>query len=163
MMNAIPRLPSLLAAALALSTGAALAAPDPVAQVAWLQGCWRATGAEAGSVEQWTAPAGGTMLGLSRTVKGGKTVAHEFLQIRETAPGKLAYIAMPSGQATTSFALVQASANHAVFEDPAHDFPQRVIYRRDGDAVLNARIEGTLNGKAKGIDFPMQRTSCDAR
>lgn len=103
------------------------------------------------------------MLGLSRTVKGGKTVAHEFMQIRETAPGKLAYIAMPSGQATTTFALVQASANHAVFEDPAHDFPQRVIYRRDGDTILNARIEGTLNGKAKGIDFPMQRTSCDAR
>lgn len=163
MLTCIPRLPSLLAAALVFSSDAAFAAPDPVGQVAWLQGCWRATGAEAGSVEQWTAPAGGTMLGLSRTVKGGKTVAHEFLQIRETAPGKLAYIAMPSGQATTSFALVQASANHAVFEDPAHDFPQRVIYRRDGDAVLNARIEGTLNGKAKGIDFPMQRTSCDAR
>lgn len=152
-----------LAAALALCAGAAFAAPDPVEQVAWLQGCWRPTGAEGGSVEQWTAPAGGTMLGLSRTVKGGKTVAHEFLQIRETAPGKLAYIAIPSGQATTTFALVQASANHAVFENPAHDFPQRVIYRRDGETILNARIEATVNGKAKGIDFPMRRTSCDAR
>ena len=152
-----------MATALALSAGAAFAAPDPVEQVAWLQGCWRATCSEGGSVEQWTAPAGGTMLGLSRTVKGGRTVAHEFLQIRETAPGKLAYIAMPSGQATATFALVQASANHAVFEDPAHDFPQRVIYRRDGEAILNARIEGSVNGKAKGIDFPMQRTSCEAR
>lgn len=162
-MIRVPRLPSLLAAALIFSSGAALAAPEPVSQLAWLQGCWRATGDEAGSLEQWTAPAGGTMLGLSRTVKGGKTVAHEFLQIRETAPGKLAYIAMPSGQATTTFALVQASASHAVFEDPAHDFPQRVIYRLDGDAILNARIEGTIDGKPKAIDFPMQRTSCDSR
>lgn len=79
-----------LAGALALYAGAAFAAPDPVAQVAWLQGCWRAAGSEAGSVEYWTAPAGGTMLGLSRTVRGGKTAAHEFLQIRETASGKLA-------------------------------------------------------------------------
>ena len=147
----------MIAGVLALWSSAAFAAPDPVAQVAWLQGCWRAAGAEAGSVEQWTAPAGGTMLGLSRTVKGGKTVAHEFLQIRETAPGKLAYIAMPSGQATTTFGLAEASASHAVFENPAHDFPQRVIYRRDGDSIL------TVNGKAKGIDFPMRRTSCEAR
>ena len=153
----------LLAATLALSAGAALAEPDPVDQLAWLQGCWRAAGAEAGSVEQWTAPAGGTMLGLSRTVKGGKTVAHEFMQIRETAPGKLAYIAMPSGQTTTSFALVQASASHAVFENPAHDFPQRVSYRRDGALILTARIEGTINGKPKAIDFPLQRIGCDAR
>lgn len=148
---------------LALWASAAFAAPGQVAQLAWLQGCWRAPDAEAGSVEQWTAPAGGTMLGLSRTVKGGKTVAHEFLQIRETAPGKLAYIAMPSGQATTTFGLAEASASHVVFENAAHDFPQRVIYRRDGDSILNARIEGTVNGKAKGIDFQMQRTSCDAR
>lgn len=70
---------------------------------------------------------------------------------------------MPSGQATATFAMVEVSASHAVFEHAAHDFPQRVIYRRDGEAILNARIEGTVNGKAKGIDFPMQRTRCDAR
>lgn len=153
----------LAGAALTLTACAAFAAKAPVTQLAWLQGCWRVDGAEAGSVEQWTAPAGGTMLGLSRTVKGGKTVAHEFLQIRETAPGKLAYIAMPSGQETTSFALVKASSIEAVFENLGHDFPQRVIYRRDGNAVLNARIEGTAGGKPKGIDFPMRRLACDAR
>ena len=153
----------LAGAALALSACTAFAAAEPVTQLAWLQGCWAATNAEPGSLEQWTAPAGGTMLGLGRTVRGGKTVAHEFMQIRETAPGKLAFIAMPSGQATTTFALVKASGAEAVFENPAHDFPQRVIYRRDGDAVLNARIEGTAGGKLKGIDFPMRRQACDAR
>jgi hypothetical protein len=153
----------LMGAALMLAAGAAFAAPEPVTQLAWLQGCWRAAGAEAGSGEQWTAPAGGTILGLSRTVKGGKTVAHEFMQIRETTPGKLAFIAMPSGQATTTFALVQSSDTHVVFENLAHDFPHRVIYRHDGGAKLDARIEGEIKGKPKAVDFPMQRTSCEAR
>lgn len=152
---------ALSAAVLALSVGSAHAAPDALAQLGWLAGCWRAAGAEAGSVEQWMAPAGGTMLGMSRTVKGGKTVAHEFLQIRESAPGKLAFIAMPSGQPAASFGVLELSAHHVVFENPAHDFPQRVIYRRDGDAILNARIEGMIKGKSKTIDFPMRRTRCD--
>ena len=85
------------------------------------------------------------------------------MQIRETAPGKLAFIAMPSGQATATFALLQVSDTHVVFENLAHDFPHRVIYRRDGDAKLDARIEGVIKGKPKAVDFPMQRSSCEAR
>ena len=37
---------------------------------------------DAGSGEQWMTPAGGTLLGISRTVAKGRTVAHEFMQIR---------------------------------------------------------------------------------
>ena len=58
-----------------------LSARADVADLRWLAGCWSQDGREAGSVEQWTAPAGGTMLGMSRTVSGGKTVAFEHLRI----------------------------------------------------------------------------------
>ena len=146
---------------LALAAGGAGAA-DPVARLGWLQGCWQASGAEAGSGEQWMAAAGGTVLGMSRTVRNGKTTEYEFLQIRETEPGKLAYIAMPSGRAPTTFSLLRESGTEFVFENLGHDFPQRIIYRRDGDKVLNARIEGTVKGKDKGIDFPMKRVACEA-
>ena len=48
----------------------ALAQPaDPLAPVAWISGCWIAEGKEHGSGEMWLAPAGGTMLGVSRTVR----------------------------------------------------------------------------------------------
>ncbi len=146
----------------ALSMGAEAAA-DPVAKLAWMQGCWVASdGAEAGSGEQWMAAAGGTVLGTSRTIKNGKTVAYEFIQIRETEPGKLAYIVQPSGRPETTFPLLRQSENEFVFENLAHDFPQRIIYRRDGGKVLNARIEGMSKGQPKGIDFPMRRVSCDS-
>jgi hypothetical protein len=44
-----------------------------------------------------------------------------------------------------------------VFENLSHDFPQRVIYRRNADSSITARIEGTVNGEARGRDFPYRR------
>lgn len=135
----------------------ALAAPSSSVQdLAWLSGCWASIDGEAGSGETWTAPAGGTLLGVGRTVKSGKTVSHEFMQIRETGSGQIAFIALPSGQKEASFPLVRLSGQEAVFENPQHDFPQRVIYRRDGD-LLTGRVEGSEGGETKGFDFPMKR------
>ena len=149
-----------LFASLSASLSAPLASAASLDQLQWLQGCWAAEGAQAGSVEQWMGPAGGSMLGASRTVKGGKTVAFEFMQMRESEPGKIVFIAQPSGVAPTTFALLREADGEFVFENAAHDFPQRVIYKRDG-AMLRARIEGMVKGKPKAIDFPMQRIGCD--
>ena len=66
-------------------------------------------GGEAGSVEQWTSPAGKTLFGVSRTVRNSETVAHEFLQIRETETGEIEYIAKPSGQTEATFLMVRLS------------------------------------------------------
>ena len=130
-----------------------------ISDLSWLAGCWSSRGGEAGSEEHWLAPAGGSMLGVGRTVVDGKTVAHEFMQIRETEPGKLAFIARPSGQAEASFPLARLGENEVVFENPSHDFPQRVVYRRQGEE-LQARIEGTETGTDKRIEFPMDRVNC---
>ena len=48
-----------------------------------------------------------------------------------------------------------------VFANPAHDFPQRVIYKVASDGSLLGRVEGRENGREKGFDFPMKRVSCD--
>ncbi|MEJ7807631.1 MAG: DUF6265 family protein [Telluria sp.] len=139
----------------------ASASGAPLDKLAWLQGCWMTAGAEKGTVEQWTSAEGDSMLGISRTVKGGKTVAFEFMQIREASPGQLTFIAQPAGRPPTSFPLTRQDGAGVVFENPGHDFPQRVIYRPDGPNALFARIEGMSKGKIKGIDFPMQRVSCE--
>jgi hypothetical protein len=46
-----------------------------------------------------------------------------------------------------------------VFENPEHDFPQEVGYRRSGDALL-AWIRGTQEGKDRRIEFPYVRARC---
>lgn len=135
-------------------------APVTVQDLAWLSGCWESVNGDPGSGETWTRPAGGTLLGLSRTVKEGKTVAHELMQIRETAPGRIVFIALPSGQTETTFPLVRLAGQEVVFENPGHDFPQRVIYRREKN-LLTGRIEGVENGREKAFDFPLKKAACD--
>jgi hypothetical protein len=128
---------------------------------AWLAGCWQHSGNGREMVEQWMKPAGDLMLGMSRTVANGKARAFEFLQIRQKEDGGIFYVAIPSGQKETWFKLVQHGTHEAVFENPEHDFPQRIIYRLENDGSLAARIEGTVQGQLKGVDFPYQRTKCD--
>src|SRR5262245_43701366 len=151
-----------VAAALAfLLAGAAPAAEPEIEKVAWLAGCWASDDGEPGSDERWMPLAGGTMLGVSRTIRQGKTVAFEFMEIRHLADGKLAFVAHPSGQDTAIFTALRLSDLEVVFENKEHDFPQRVAYAKDGDSKLRARIEGTENGTVRVIEFPMTRTSCD--
>ena len=107
-------------------------------------------------------PAGGMMLGMSRTVKQGRTVEFEFMQIRTTDAGSLAFIAKPSGQDEATFPLLRLSDTEAAFENLQHDFPQRIIYRRDGEK-LRARIEGMRNGAIRAVEFPMTRAACASR
>lgn len=149
--------------ACALLVGApALAADSGVEQLDWLAGCWSRIDADPGSGEQWTTPGGGTMLGVSRTVRGGRTIEYEFVVIRAGTDGTLVYHAHPSGQASAEFRLLRLAEREVVFENPAHDFPQRVGYRLEDDGALIAWIEGLSGGAVKRIPFPMRRVSCDA-
>ena len=133
-----------------------------LSDLGWLAGCWEMNDANRGMqiTEMWMKPAGDAMIGVGRTLKAGKLVDFEFLRILETANG-LAYISRPSGnKEDTSFPLKKSSTHAATFENPAHDFPQRIIYTRNGDS-LTARIEATKDGKTRGSDFPYTRVKCE--
>jgi uncharacterized protein DUF6265 len=130
-----------------------------IGKLSWLAGCWERTNGERHVEEQWMKPRGGTMFGMGRTVTGERTGEFEQMQIRE-AEGLLVFTAKPSGQEEASFRSIEVTATSVVFENKAHDFPQRVIYRRQEDGSLLARIEGEESGKARGVDFPMQRAVC---
>jgi len=146
----------LVASILASTTGLAAQTPASIDRLAWLGGCWAQTRPDGLTEEHWMKPAGGTMLGMGRSVRNGRTAEYEFLQIREVS-GALAYVAKPSGQAEATFPVKTLTDSEVVFENPAHDFPQRVIYRRNPDGSVTARVEGTRNGQLRGIDYPYQR------
>jgi hypothetical protein len=138
------------------------AAARGVEALFWLAGCWQGGDADRVIEEQWMAPRGGTLIGMSRTVTGDRTSGYEHLQIQQR-DGGLFYVARPSGQDETSFALVSDAtqlSSEAVFENLEHDFPQRIIYRLQPDGSLLARIEGAKTGVIPGVEFRMKRTSC---
>ena len=131
--------------------------------LSWMAGCWELTARNGAMVisEQWMKPGGGTLIGMSRTVNGDKTDSWEFLRIVADAKG-LSYIAKPNtNKEETVFKLAKSSATELIFENPANDFPQRIIYRNAGPDSLFARIEGTNNGKLSGMDIPMKRVRCE--
>jgi hypothetical protein len=147
-------------ASAAIGAATATSAPEAkIEELNWLSGCWQVNGSEAGSIEQWSAPAGGSLIGMSRTIASGKTVFFEFLQIR--AKGKsLVFIAQPGGEPPTEFVLTSKAKQQWRFSAIGHDFPQHVNYQRIDRNQLSAWIEGLENGKAKRVDFPMRRVAC---
>jgi hypothetical protein len=162
----MPQILNALRVAIAIISVGSVCAPASaqsatgVAGLSWLAGCWSSEGKDAGSGEQWTQPIAGTMLGMARTVKSGKTVEYEFMRIHEAPDGRLLFTAIPSGQKETTFTQSRMSESEIVFENAAHDFPQRVIYRRQGDTQVVASIEGTRKGVVRTIDFHMTRSGC---
>jgi hypothetical protein len=132
----------------------------PLDNVAWLTGCWAADGGEPGSVEHWLAPAGGSMFGVSRSVRAGRLSQFEFMTIRTLPDGRLVFVALPGGKNSTEFTSASLTAGEVVFENAKHDFPNRVIYRRIGEKTMLGRIEGVANGQPRAVDFPFTRTAC---
>jgi len=139
--------------------GASADGPARVTQVAWLAGCWEQAAGPRLVEEQWTRPRGGLMLGAGRTVRGDTLLEYEQTRIFER-DGRLVYGANPSGQAPAEFDSIELSDSSVTFENTAHDFPQRVIYRRRGADSLIGRVEGTRGGKLRGVDFPYARAVC---
>ena len=99
------------------------------------------------------------MLGSGRTLRGDSLVEYEQVRIEERG-GRLVYAAQPSGQAPADFTGVTVSDTAVTFENPTHDFPQRVMYRRAGRDSLLARVEGSIHGTIRGVDFPYRRVDC---
>lgn len=152
---------ALMLGLLAAAAGTAAPAQPELDRLAWLAGCWAAEDGEPGSGEQWMVPAGGVMLGMSRTLSQSRVRSFEFMRIAPDGEGgSLSYFAQPQGRPATAFALRSLSSTEAVFENPAHDFPQRVVYRYEAPVHLRARLEGRVDGRPRQLEFPMLRVAC---
>ncbi len=143
----------------AVLAGAALRQTPDTERLRWMAGCWEIRRGPRVTLEMWMPPDGGLMLGASRTVVDGAVRATERLR-RETRDGRLVYTALPSGQAETAFTATAVTDSGFTVENPAHDFPQRIIYQRRGADSLIARIGGTTPSGPRGINFPMRRVEC---
>ena len=146
----------LLLAFITISTGSPRITTEQndIAQLSWIAGDWQSPpGGRAQVEEHWTQPAGGSMLGMGRTVAGARTVEFEYLRIEQREDG-IYYVAQPKGRCpATDFKLTRASTQEAVFENPAHDFPKRIIYRKSVNDSLTASIDAGEGTKAMTFSF----------
>lgn len=135
-----------------------IAMPTPakavIGDLAWLSGNWIGKRSTGSSVEErWSPPLGGAMLAVSRSVNAsGKMFAFEYLRIVEREGG-LVYVAQPGGKTATEFILSEFNANRAVFENPRHDYPKRIVYELSNEGVLTATIGQSKGGTPMRYEF----------
>ena len=154
---------------LTASLAAAQAPPasDPLAPMAWLEGCWRGSVNQREFREHWMPLRGGLLLGMSQTVMGGKSQGYEYLRI-ETRPDGIYYVALPSDAKEDAFKFVGMTVDSEgdrhdelfTFENPALEFPRRIVYRRASGGWLFAQVEGKVNGADRQVIYPMRRIDC---
>lgn len=140
-----------LAAALLCSATLADAQAPQVSGLDWMTGTWVAASDRETVTETWLGPGNGLMVAANLTTRPGNRKSFEFLRIAETPEG-FSYFASPGGRAPVEFKLKESGDKRVVFENAAHDFPQRILYWREGEALV-ARIEGTLKGEARSMQW----------
>jgi len=142
--------------------GAAAAEPETkLDQLAWLIGNWKRDGRRGAIHESWTRLGDRVLEGRSyRTDEpGAAAVPLEDLLLTEMG-GEVFYISKVSeNRYPVPFRLVALEGRSAVFENPEHDFPQRISYELRGDGTLLAAIEGPggANGAPRRIEFRFVR------
>jgi len=118
----------------------------------WIAGHWCADLGGDTVEEIWLPPHGGVAVGLARTLTSDRTTGFEYFRIADL-DGAQSFIAQPGGRPPTSFKRTAGGEHWIRFENPDHDFPQRIEYRREGDE-LNAEVAGPgENGEEAVISF----------
>ncbi|MBX9801786.1 MAG: hypothetical protein K2Y04_03375 [Caulobacteraceae bacterium] len=122
----------------------------PVPDLSWIAGYWLDCSGGREVSETWSDPRAGLMVGHAVTLTRGR-VSFELAHIGPTPQGP-AYVAQPGGSPPTAFVLAETGPARVVFANAENDFPTRIIYERDGDA-LKARIEGEIGGQARSMEW----------
>lgn len=143
-----------------LATASTALAEIPPATPDWISGHWLACENGAQIAEHWFGAGTGTLLGTNLTQ--GERSSFEFLRVAVNGRGGISYYSMPNGAPVTEFILKSNEKQRVEFENLAHDFPQRIIYRRDGSR-LHARIEGEINGQLESREWAFELSQPDQK
>ena len=123
----------------------------------WMTGTWTQTREGETVQESWLGPRGKMMVAVNLTTSARRGTSFEYLRIADT-PSGLAYLASPGGKPPVEFKLKELGDKRVVFENLANDFPQRVMYWMEPDGAMKARIEGTAQGKTRGMEWRFEIT-----
>lgn len=117
--------------------------------VQWMLGTWKINTPQGSIVEIWQPKNDSTLQGRSMFVKNNTdTVPQESIELAYRN-GDWYYIPTVVNQNAgkpVSFKVIFMRGTEFISENPEHDFPQRIAYRRIKQSMF-ASIEGKRNGK----------------
>ena len=129
---------------------------DKLEKMNWLIGDWEQKLPDGTLKETWSKQNDSTYSGNSYFITKD-TVHFESIQLVQKAE-ELTYIATVVGQNNdepVAFKLTSDTNNTFTFENPAHDYPQKISYKKVSDTSLIASISGKQQGKVSSESYPM--------
>ena len=134
-------------------------APNNLSDIDWVLGKWQVN--ESRSFEEWLKVNDHLYRGKGYEVRKNDTLINETIEIvqRENSIFYIPTVADQNDGKPIEFQLVSKNKNELVFENEAHDFPQRIIYERTNAEVIDARIEGMRQGFFSEVKFKLKKVN----
>lgn len=135
--------------------------PAKLSHIRWILGAWQMNSSYGTTTEDWHEISATEWNGAGFFIdKQGDTLFSEGLRLI-ALNDTLWYLPTVPGQndgKEVQFKEAKLSDTEVVFENPAHDFPQRIVYHKTSDTSILAYVEGKDNGKDRKEEFHFVKT-----
>ena len=108
--------------------------------------------------EEWSAVQNNRMTGTSCELQNGDTVFSQTMTLEQRGDDFYYVANVKENGGPVDFKFTGTHRDSMIFENPAHDFPQRIVYFHDADKGMYARIDGKDKGKYSYMEFRYHRT-----
>lgn len=133
---------------------------DELQKAKWLLGEWEKSDSLGTLQETWISKDDSTFVGQSYYIQNKKDTLHDE-QIELVQDGEhLIYKARVIGENNNTpipFQMTKDEDSLLVFENPKHDYPQKIQYKLLKNGSLIATVSGKQNGKSSSENYPMIR------
>jgi hypothetical protein len=126
----------------------------------WLIGNWENKMDDGILSETWKKENDSTFSGKSYFIVNSKDTVHSETIILTQLNNQLIYSPTVKGQnddKPIDFIMTSDSENNFVFENPKHDYPQKIVYKKVNENSLVATISGMQQGKQSTESYPMKK------
>ena len=132
---------------------------DKIKIADWLIGTWENKSQDGVLTESWKKVNDSTFSATSYFIKLDDTLHSETITLAQKGE-MLMYSATVNGQnndKAIDFGSTTETENKLVFENPSHDYPQKITYSKGANNTLTAEISGNLQGNMTKEKFVMSK------
>lgn len=132
---------------------------NKISVASWLVGSWENKADDGTMVESWEKSNDSTYVGTAYYIKNNDTLHHENMTLLQKG-SEVVYMATVQGQNNdepVTFLLTKSNPKQLVFENPNHDYPQKIAYQQITDDSLVASISGKQQGKISNESYSMTK------
>lgn len=134
-------------------------APLEIDKAKWLVGDWQNKSKEGLLSENWERVNDSVFHAVCYFVHDKDTLHNEKISLLQS-DNAIIYsptVKGENGNKPVPFKMTSVNANELVFENPKHDYPQKIVYTKITADSLVTKISGMVQGKPYSETYPMKK------